>query len=110
MVRLHNDPPADAGENAPSVRGNAPAVREIALKALHRAETRDVLPRDALNALFRRNGYSARDRAFATELVYGTIRWRRRLDWTLGRLLRGKPESLTPWIRLILHMGLYQLM
>ncbi|MXW04214.1 MAG: 16S rRNA (cytosine(967)-C(5))-methyltransferase RsmB [Gemmatimonadetes bacterium] len=110
MVRLHHDTPAEAGENAPSMRGNALPVREIALKALYRAETRDVLPRDALNALFRRNTYSARDRAFATELVYGTIRWRRRLDWTLARLLRGKPESLTPWIRLILHMGLYQLM
>lgn len=110
MVRSQSDTSAEAGGNASPSRGNVPPVREIALKALHRAETRDVPPRDALNALFRRYGYPVRDRAFATELVYGTIRWRRRLDWTLGRLLRGKPESLTPWIRLILHMGLYQLM
>ena len=117
MVRPHNDPPAEtegnaspAREIAPPVHEMAPPAREIALKALHRAETRDVLPRDALHALFRRYGCTVRDRAFATELVYGTIRWRRRLDGMLGRLLRGKPESLTPWIRLILHMGLYQLM
>lgn len=103
MARSHRETPAEA-------RGNAPPVREIALKALHRVEMRDVLPRDALHVLFRRYGYPVRDRAFATELVYGAIRWRRRLDWILGRLLRGKPESLTPWIRLILHMGLYQLM
>lgn len=103
MVRPHSETAAEAG-------GNAPPVREIALKALHCAETRDVPPRDAIHALFQRYGYPVRDRAFATELVYGTIRWRRRLDWMLGLLLRGKPESLTPWIRLILHMGLYQLM
>ena len=88
----------------------ATPAREIALKALHRAEDRDNLPRDALDELFRRYALCDRDRAFATELVYGAIRWRRRLDWMLGQLLRGKPDSLTPWIRLILHMGLYQLM
>ena len=98
-----------ARETVPSARETVPSAREIALMALYRAETRDVLPRDALDALFRRNSCPVRDRAFATELVYGTIRWRRRLDWMLGRLLRGKPQSLTPWIRLILHMGLYQL-
>lgn len=103
MDRLHEDSAAE-GE------GNAPPVREIALQALHRAETRDILPRDALNALFQRHAFRDRDKAFATELVYGVIRWRRRLDWMLGQLLRGKPESLTPWIRLILRMGLYQLM
>lgn len=102
MVRPHSITPTRTGANAPS-------VREIALNALHRSEERDVPPRDTLDVQFRRYGFPDRDRAFATELVYGTIRWRRRLDWILGRLLRGKPESLTPWIRLILHMGLYQL-
>ncbi len=87
-----------------------PGAREIALKALHRAETGDVPPRDALDALFRQYASGGRDRAFATEVVYGTIRWRRRLDWMLGQLMRGNPESLTPWIRHILRMGLYQLM
>ena len=85
-------------------------MREAALKALHRAEARDVPPRDVLDTLLRRYGYGERDRAFATELVYGTVRWRRRLDWMLGQLMRGDPESLTPWIRHILRMGLYQLM
>lgn len=85
-------------------------IREVALKALHRAETHGVMPRDALNTYFQRNIYSDRDKAFATEVVYGTIRWQRRLDWMLGQLMRGNPESLTPWIRQILRMGLYQLM
>ena len=104
-----NDMTSGGNDTTPAGGGDAPPVREIALRALHRAETRGVPPRDALNALFRRYDYRDRDRAFATELVYGAVRWRRRLDWMLGRLLRGKPESLTPWIRLILHMGLYQL-
>lgn len=90
--------------------GRPPGAREIALRALHRAETGKVPPRDALDALFRRYACGDRDRAFATELAYGTIRWRRRLDWMLGQLMRGDPESLTAWIRHILRMGLYQLM
>ena len=89
---------------------DTPAVREVALKVLHRAETRDAAPREALNDYFQRYVYSERDRAFATEVVYGTIRWRRRLDWMLGQLMRGDPESLTPWIRQVMRMGLYQLM
>ncbi len=89
---------------------NTPGAREIALKALYHADTGDVPPRSALDALFRRYACGDRDRALATELVYGTIRWRRRLDWMLGQLLRGDPESLTAWIRHILRMGLYQLM
>ncbi len=103
MVRRHEDSPAGGD-------GSAPPIRETVLQALHRTETRGVPPRDALNTLLRRYDYHNRDRAFATELMYGAVRWRRRLDWMLGRLLRGKPESLTPWIRLILHMGLYQLL
>ncbi len=90
--------------------GRPLGAREIALKALHRAEMGDVPPRAALDAFFRRYACGDRDRAFATEMVYGTIRWRRRLDWMLGQLMRGNPESLTPWIRHIIRMGLYQLM
>lgn len=88
----------------------SPAIREVVLKALYHAETRDVPPRVALNGFFRRYAYSDRDKAFATEMVYGTIRWRRRLDWMVSQLMRGNPDSLTPWIRHILRMGLYQLM
>ncbi len=103
MVRLH-------GETTTIPDRKVPGIREIALKALQRAETLGVLPRDALNTFFQRQVYSDRDKAFATEVVYGTIRWRRRLDWMIGQLMRGDPESLTPWIRHILRMGLYQLM
>ena len=84
-------------------------VREIALKALYNVEIRKAVPQESLHTLFHRYSFSDRDKALATEIVYGSIRWRRRLDWILGRLMRGNPESLTPWIRQIIRMGLYQL-
>ncbi len=86
-----------------------PVVREIALKALYNVEIRKAVPQESLHTLFHRYSFSDRDKALATEIVYGSIRWRRRLDWILGRLMRGNPESLTPWIRQIIRMGLYQL-
>jgi len=85
-------------------------IREVALKALHRIETRNDVPRDALNALFQRHDFSNRDRAFATEMVYGTIRWKRWLDWILSELMTRNLSTVTPWIHQILRMGLYQLM
>ena len=104
MVKLPEETKTAPGSLLPG------GAREIALKALHRAESGEVPPREALNALFRRHACSERDRALATEVAYGTIRWRRRLDWMLGRLMRGNPETLTVWIRHVLRMGLYQLM
>lgn len=46
------------------------------------------------------------DAAFVMELVYGTVRRRRALDWLIGRLARRPPE---PPVRALLMVGLYQL-
>ncbi|KAL4423617.1 hypothetical protein ABPG77_009204 [Micractinium sp. CCAP 211/92] len=50
-----------------------------------------------------------RDRRLVTELVNGTTRWRRRLDFTLAALC-GKPTSqLDAPLAALLRMGLYEL-
>lgn len=50
-----------------------------------------------------------RDRALASALVYGVLRWKSRLDWTLRRFLAKPDKSLHPAVRLILLLGLFQL-
>jgi 16S rRNA (cytosine967-C5)-methyltransferase len=52
---------------------------------------------------------SSLDRRFIGELVHGTTKMRRRLDYVLSLFLERKLEELTPWIRNILRMGLYQI-
>ena len=60
----------------------------------------------ALPAALSRGDLSDRDRAFATELVYGTLRMRRACDWLVDRFV-AKPPDLP--VRMALRLGAYQL-
>jgi 16S rRNA (cytosine967-C5)-methyltransferase len=51
-----------------------------------------------------------RDRAFVTELVYGTVRGQRRIDDLLMHVLRRPLRRLDPPVRGALRMGAYQLL
>jgi len=63
----------------------------------------------ALHHALGRSGLSAPDRAFATELVYGTLRWRGRIDYLLSRTLDRDLERLEPLVATALRLGAYQL-
>ena len=52
------------------------------------------------------SGLETRDRAFVTELVYGTVRMRRACDWLVDRFARGKLDAE---VRATLRLGAYQL-
>ncbi len=41
------------------------------------------------------------------ELVFGMVRWQRTLDWLVARKTAGRDQNAT--VRLLLHLGLYQL-
>jgi 16S rRNA (cytosine967-C5)-methyltransferase len=51
-----------------------------------------------------------RDRAFATDLVYGTVRQQRRIDDLLGRVVKRPIHRLDPPVRAALRLGAYQLL
>jgi 16S rRNA (cytosine967-C5)-methyltransferase len=59
-----------------------------------------------LPALLRESRLSERDRAFATELVYGSVRMRRACDWVADRHVR---RSLEGNVRAAVRLGTYQL-
>ena len=79
--------------------------RRVALDALVRIE-HGAYANLALPALLARSGLSRRDRAFATELVYGTTRMRRACDWLLEPHVR---RALDDDVRAALRLGTYQL-
>lgn len=58
----------------------------------------------------RHKGLKEVDYAFITEAVYGTLRWRGRIDWVMGRVSRIKPERLERFILNLLRLGLYQIL
>jgi 16S rRNA (cytosine967-C5)-methyltransferase len=64
---------------------------------------------DAFDYRARRAGLTARDRAFAAQLAYGSIKMRRTIDWYLAPYLRGRDRSLPAPIAEALRLGVYQL-
>jgi 16S rRNA (cytosine967-C5)-methyltransferase len=51
-----------------------------------------------------------RDRALATEIVTGTLRWQRALDAAIASVAARPIESLDPGILIVLRLSLYQLL
>ena len=60
-------------------------------------------------SLLGRSGLADRDRAFVTELVYGTTRMRRACDWVVGQASHRPLDSLGTWVLNALRLGVYQL-
>jgi 16S rRNA (cytosine967-C5)-methyltransferase len=84
--------------------------RRIAVEILNRIDTEGAYAEPLLNAALSGTMLSSPlDRGLLTELVYGTLRTRGRLDWIIGQLYRGKAATLETAVRNILRTGLYQL-
>jgi 16S rRNA (cytosine967-C5)-methyltransferase len=76
-----------------------------ALKEIYRGGYADVV----LHRLLARSDLSTVDRSFATELVYGTVRRQRTLDALIDQLGKKPAHQQLPELRVILHLGFYQL-
>ena len=85
-------------------------ARELALKVLKEVEEDGAFANLALNKILEKYKPSKPDRAFATELTYGTLRTLNTLDWLLSRFLKKPLVSQTIWVRNILRIGAYQIL
>jgi 16S rRNA (cytosine967-C5)-methyltransferase len=83
--------------------------RELALRILYDIEIKDTFADPSILSFSKSYHLSSLDRRFLSELVHGTTKMKRRLDHILGLFLERKVEELTPWIRNILRMAIYQL-
>ncbi|MCL6521295.1 MAG: 16S rRNA (cytosine(967)-C(5))-methyltransferase RsmB [Firmicutes bacterium] len=96
-------------EKPPGRAGGAAGARRVALGACLAVE-RGQRAREALEAeLAAAGGLSAADRHLATELLYGTVRLMRRLDYLLERFSRRPLRLLQPEVRWALRLALFQL-
>jgi 16S rRNA (cytosine967-C5)-methyltransferase len=84
-------------------------ARTVAARVLTRVETEGAFADLALDAELNRAAAGPRDAALATELVYGTLRWQRYLDWILAPHSRRPLARLDPRPRALLRMTAYQL-
>lgn len=53
--------------------------------------------------------WQPRDRGLFMEILYGTIRWRHRIEWIIGQLSQGDTKR-HPYTRAAVSIGIYQLL
>ena len=91
-----------------TARRSAPA-RAVAVHVLERVARDGAFADLALEAALARRPLDARDAALATELVYGTLRWQRYLDWVLAPHSRRALPSLDTRVLALLRLTAYQI-
>lgn len=85
--------------------------RAICLDILNRVEEADRHPDTLLTDSFKQyRNLTSLDRAFLTELTYGVLRWRGRLDWLIRHFSKVPFEKIELEILNILRLGLYQIL
>jgi 16S rRNA (cytosine967-C5)-methyltransferase len=81
----------------------------IAIRVVERVQRAGAYADLALHHALVQSRIPAADRALATELVYGTLRWRGRLDYLITKALDRDLASLEPLVTSALRVGAYQL-
>ena len=85
-------------------------ARETALKILYDVSEKSAYSNISVNKYLESSELREIDRAFATELAYGTVKWLIEIDYIIDRFSSVKLKKLSPWIKNILRMGIYQLL
>jgi 16S rRNA (cytosine967-C5)-methyltransferase len=81
--------------------------REIAVRVLRRRRPEGAYVEKLLDQELSRQTLSPPDRALCQELVFGIVRWQSTLDWLVARKTEGRVQNAG--LRVLLHLGLYQL-
>jgi 16S rRNA (cytosine967-C5)-methyltransferase len=92
-------------------RASAPThARLLALRVLERVASAGAYADILLHSALGRSALNAPDRAFATDLVYGTLRWRGKIDYYLSHFVDQDLAKLEPLVASTLQLGAYQLL
>lgn len=98
---------AGAKHTAP---GKISKAREEAVKLVYEVTEQGAYANLALMKTLRHSELNAADRSLLTNLVNGTIRMLKHLDWVLNVFLKQDISKQNPWLRSILRVSAYQIM
>lgn len=84
--------------------------RQIALLVVHQVLQKGAYANIALDQYLRKAKLMPDDRHMVTEIVNGTIRMLKHLDWVLNLFLSRPVEAQNPWLRDVLRLSLYQML
>ncbi len=85
-------------------------AREVALVVLLRVEEENAYSNLFLGSVLMNSKLSSVDRSLVTELVYGTITWRDRIDYSISKYSKGSIRKLDLWVLVLLRLSFYQLL
>lgn len=93
-------------------RGAAPGVesRAAAWQALRRVHAAGAWASAAVDRALRRSRLDERDRRFAANLAFSTLRWEGTLDWALGHVVDRPLDAVEPDVRDVLRLGAYEIL
>ncbi|MEG0642160.1 MAG: 16S rRNA (cytosine(967)-C(5))-methyltransferase RsmB [Clostridium sp.] len=84
-------------------------ARYVAVMTLYDIETRGAFSNIKLNYYFKKHDLEAADRGFATEILYGTIRWKKRIDYIIKKFSKVKMKNIPMWTLCTLRCSIYEI-
>jgi len=87
-----------------------PDPRDEACRILLRLESPEARARELVDETLNSLAFKPEDGALLSELVFGTLRKRALLDYRLSAVSHRPLEVLSPWVRNLLRLSLYQLL
>ena len=87
----------------------AKSCRELAVEILLKVDERKAYADILLDHALKTASLSPQDQALLTQLIYGALRWRGRIDWQLSRVLPRPLAGMNGYLRNLLRLTLYQL-
>ncbi|MFD2616932.1 16S rRNA (cytosine(967)-C(5))-methyltransferase RsmB [Terrilactibacillus laevilacticus] len=84
-----------------------PMAREIALDVLLKIEKQHAYSQLALNEAIEKQELKPQDRALITQIVYGVLQWKKRLNYILENYVNSKRKR-DDWVNLLLLISIYQ--
>ncbi|MDD3022632.1 MAG: 16S rRNA (cytosine(967)-C(5))-methyltransferase RsmB [Syntrophomonadaceae bacterium] len=85
-------------------------VRKMAAQLLYEIFENGAYANLALDKALKNSGFNLQEKNLLTEIVNGTVRMLKHLDWVLKLFLKGGLEKQHPWLRNILRISLYQIL
>ncbi|AVP53679.1 ribosomal RNA small subunit methyltransferase B [Clostridium tetani] len=83
--------------------------RKVAIEVLDAVFLKNAYSNIALNNALNKYKLNEKDKAFITELVYGTIKYRHTIDTILNSYIKKGIKSVDKYVLNILRIGIYQL-
>jgi 16S rRNA (cytosine967-C5)-methyltransferase len=84
-------------------------ARFVVVKTLCDIEEKKSFSNIKLNQYFKKYDLSPIDRAFATEILYGTIRWKLRIDYFIQKFSKVKIKDMSTWVLCCIRTAVYQI-